>query len=150
MSNSLNRAMDFLGLGGRDAGLPSAPAPAAAPRAVGNFTRSITPVRSARRAGEINEIVTFQPKSWEDSIVIAATFREGTPVIVNIADLTALDQRRMVDFLLGVKHGLDGNIKRVTKTVFLLSPTHVVVADEDEPEVTGMENSDDLDIRRPY
>jgi FtsZ-interacting cell division protein YlmF len=49
-----------------------------------------------------------------------------------------------------VKHGLDGNIKRVTKTVFLLSPTHVVVADEDEPEVTGMENSDDLDIRRPY
>jgi cell division inhibitor SepF len=67
-----------------------------------------------------------------------------------MADLSGTDQRRLLDFMLGLQHGLEGNLKRVTKTVFLLSPTHVEVNEEGEPEVTGMEASDDLDIRRPY
>jgi len=148
MSNTFNKAAAWLGLKD-DAGLPMAPAAPTSGR-VASATRSLTPLRSARRSGDISEIVTFQPTSWEESKDIAATFREGTPVIVNMADLANTDQRRLLDFMLGLQHGLEGNLKRVTKTVFLLSPTHVQVTNEDEPEVTGMETSDDLDIRRPY
>ena len=147
MSNPINKAVAWLGLKD-DAPLPTGPAAPAAAR--GAVTRSLTPLRSARRGGEINEIVTFQPNTWEESKEIAATFREGTPVIVNMAELAGNDQRRLLDFMLGLQHGLEGNLKRVTKTVFLLSPTPIEVNDEDEPEVTGMDNTDDLDIRRPY
>lgn len=148
MSNALNKGLSWLGLKD-DAGLPMAPAAPSSGR-VASATRSLTPLRSSRRAGDISEIVTFQPTSWEESKEIAATFREGTPVIVNMADLGNSDQRRLLDFMLGLQHGLEGNLKRVTKTVFLLSPGHIEVNDEGEAEVTGMENSDDLDIRRPY
>jgi len=148
MSNPINKAAAWLGLK-EDAGLPLAPVAPSAGR-VASATRSLTPLRSSRRTGDINEIVTFQPTSWEESKEIAATFREGTPVIVNMADLGGNDQRRLLDFMLGLQHGLEGNLKRVTKTVFLLSPSHVLVNEEGEAEVTGMENADDLDIRRPY
>lgn len=149
MSNPINKAIDYLGWGRGEGQLPTAPAAPAAARS-SLSTRSLTPLRGSRRAGEVNEIVTFQPNSWEESKEIAATFREGTPVIVNMADLAGSDQRRLLDFMLGLQHGLEGHLKRVTKTVFLLSPTHVIVNEEGEPEVDGMENTDDLDIRRPY
>ena len=150
MSNIGSFAKDFLGIGRQDSGLaPVAPIPSAG-RAPSAITRSLNSVRGQRRPVEISEIATFQPQDWNDSIAIAETFRMGIPVIVNLADLTALDQRRLVDFMLGLRHGLEGNIKRVTKTVFLLSPGQIAVNDEDEPDVTGMEASDDLDIRRPY
>ncbi|MFM7029780.1 MAG: cell division protein SepF [Micrococcales bacterium] len=149
MANPLKKMTDFLGFPGGGLDLPSAPAAPVAPRSVGSVTRNLTPLRGSRRAGDISEIVTFQPADWAESAVIAATFREGTPVIVNMADMAPLDQRRLLDFMLGLQAGLEGNLKRVTKTVFLLSPTHVVVNEEDEPEVTGMDAEDDLDIRRP-
>jgi len=151
MSNVGRSAFDWLGFGGKDNSLaPVAPVAAAAPRGTSAITRSLNAVRGQGRGVSVNEIATFQPESWNDSILIAEAFRIGTPVIVNLADLTALDQRRMVDFMLGLRHGLEGNIKRVTKTVFLLTPGQIAVNDEDEPDVTGMEASDDLDIRRPY
>jgi cell division inhibitor SepF len=148
MSNPISKAVTWLGFKD-DASLPMGPAAPAAPRAAAS-TRSLTPLRSSRRGADINEIVTFQPATWEESKEIAAVFREGTPVIVNMADLASTDQRRLLDFMLGLQAGLEGNLKRVTKTVFLLGPSHVAVTEEGEPEVTGMENSDDLDIRRPY
>lgn len=150
MSNIGNIAKDFFGINGGGRSESSAPIAPAAARATSGLTRSLTPLRAQRRAVEISEIHTFQPKDWNDSIEIAEVFRSGTPVIVNLADLTQHDQRRLVDFMLGLRHGLEGNIKRVTKTVFLLSPGQIAVNDEDEPDVTGMEASDDLDIRRPY
>jgi FtsZ-interacting cell division protein YlmF len=151
MSNIGNIAKDFLGFGRPESSLaPVAPTPVAS-RGGSAITRSLNAVRGqSRGALAVSEIATFQPKDWNDSIAIAESFRTNTPVIVNLADLTALDQRRMVDFMLGLRHGLEGNIKRVTKTVFLLTPGAIAVNDEDEPDVTGMESSDDLDIRRPY
>jgi len=150
MSNIGSMAKEFLGLGRNDAPLAPVAAVPAMNRGASAITRSLNAVRGQGRPVAISEIATFQPAVWEDSIAIAETFRTGIPVIVNLADLTALDQRRLVDFMLGLRHGLEGNIKRVTKTVFLLTPGQIAVNDEDEPDVTGMEASDDLDIRRPY
>ena len=150
MSNPLSKAVGYLGWTGKGESAPVGPAAPVTARTVGNMTRNLSPVRGSRRGNDITEIITFQPNSWEESKVIASTFREGIPVIVNMADLDGQAQRRLLDFMLGLQHGLEGNLKRVTRTVFLLSPSHVAVADEDEPEVTGMDNVDDLDIRRPY
>jgi cell division inhibitor SepF len=72
---------------------------------------------------------------------IAEVYRVGVPVIVNMAQMSEADARKLVDFMCGLKEGLDGHIKRVTAKVYLLTPNSVEVNDEDESELDG---SDDL------
>jgi len=110
-----------------------APAPAAR-------TPRVTPLRSRRPVDTAMEIHSLDPKSFEDSQELAAWYREGYPVIVNIAALSEADAKKMFYFMLGLKEGLNGHIKRITSKVFVLSPENVQLNDEDE--LTG--DSDDL------
>ena len=86
----------------------------------------------------MSEIVTLDPESYADAKEVAAHFRSGVPVIVNIGAMSEADAKRMLDVMIGLKEGLEGHLRRVTPKVFLLSPQNVSVtdadADEDDPE----------------
>lgn len=87
---------------------------------------------------EMNEILTVHPRQYKDAQIIAESFRDGIPVIINLSQMSETEARRLVDFASGLSQGLYGKIERVTKQVFLLSPAHVVVSgdqSESEPEV---------------
>jgi cell division inhibitor SepF len=104
--------------------------------------------RAVRRgANDITEIQTFQPRSYAESKEIAATFRHCIPVIINFQDLPNADRPNMLPFILGLKEGLEGTLKRVTGEVFLLGPSTVWVTDEDDDAELSQSNSDDLVIR---
>jgi cell division inhibitor SepF len=70
-------------------------------------------------------------------------FREGVSVIVNMHKMTETEGKRMLDFMLGLQHGLQGHLQRVTQTVFLLAPAHVQINDEEPID----EVADDLLVR---
>jgi len=55
--------------------------------------------------------------------------------------MSETDAKQMRDFMLGLKEGLEGHLRRVTPKVFLLSPSHVMVSDS-EPD----SESNNLDI----
>lgn len=121
-----NSVMSFFGFGSSETETKdSAPKPrATAPR--------------PRRSSDMSEIVTLDPQSYADAKEVAANFRAGVPVIVNIGAMSENDAKRMLDFMIGLKEGLEGHLRRVTPKVFLLSPTNVSVtdadSDQDEPE----------------
>jgi cell division inhibitor SepF len=93
----------------------------------------------------MSEIATVQPTSYSEAKDIAATYREGIPVIINMGELSELDARRLLDYLLGLRDGLNGQLKRVTQKVYLLSPSHVNIDDEDE-DLNDAPAGDDLII----
>jgi cell division inhibitor SepF len=66
--------------------------------------------------------------------MVAAHYRIGIPVIVNMGEMSEVESRRMLDFMLGLKEGLEGHMRRVTPKVFLLTPTHVAVNEEQAAE----------------
>jgi len=120
-----NSVMSFFGFGSSESETPSTPKPrASAPR--------------PRRSSDMSEIVTLDPQSYADAKEVAANFRAGVPVIVNIGAMSESDAKRMLDFMIGLKEGLEGHLRRVTPKVFLLSPTNVAVTDadndQDDPE----------------
>ena len=78
----------------------------------------------------MNEILTVHPRQYRDAQVIAESFREGVPVIMNLSQMSEPDARRLIDFASGLSQGLYGKIERVTNKVFLLSPEHVAVSGE--------------------
>jgi len=152
MANPLRKTMVYLGLADEEydyeeqPAQPSAPAapvaratPAAAPSApVTPLRRPAAAARPVAPAGEMNEILTVHPRAYKDAQVIAETFRDGIPVIINLSQMTEPEARRLVDFASGLSQGLYGRIERVTSKVFLLSPAHVAVS--------GDQAEDDSDV----
>lgn len=152
MANPLRKTMVYLGLADEEfdyedaaSAAPVAPAAAvqqAAPQQTGNRA-PVTPLRrptNTRNAApvEMNEILTVHPRQYKDAQVIAESFREGIPVIINLSQMSEPEARRLVDFASGLSQGLYGKIERVTSKVFLLSPAHVAVSGEQaavEPDV---------------
>jgi len=120
-----NSVMSFFGFGSGEAERSETPKPRAA-------------VPRPRRASDMSEIVTLDPQTYADAKEVASNFRSGVPVIVNIGSMSESDAKRMLDFMIGLKEGLEGHLRRVTPKVFLLSPTNVSVtdsdSDQDEPE----------------
>ena len=89
-----------------------------------------TPVARVVRdveVGALNRISTIHPRTYNEAKNIGESFRDGTPVIMNLTDLDDADAKRLVDFAAGLVFGLHGSIERVTSKVFLLSPAHVEV-----------------------
>jgi cell division inhibitor SepF len=80
-------------------------------------------------------ITTLHPHSYNDARAIGEHFRTGTPVIMNLTEMSDVDAKRLVDFAAGLIFGLHGRIERVTNKVFLLSPEHVEVTAEDKARI---------------
>ncbi len=74
-------------------------------------------------------ITTVHPRSYNDAKSVGESFRDGTPVIMDLSDLAEPEAKRLVDFAAGLVYALHGSIERVTTTVFLLTPSYVEVVD---------------------
>jgi cell division inhibitor SepF len=117
----VNQVLGFFGFGSPEA-----------PRAEGAVKTKAAP--RPRRSSDMSEIVTLDPQSYADAREVAAHYRNGVPVIVNIGAMSEADAKRMLDFMIGLKEGLEGGLRRVTSKVFLLSPHNVAVTDADSDE----------------
>ena len=141
MSNPIRKSMVWLGLAD-DQYDYAEPVEPVAPYVQPVITRAqVTPlprrISAAKvQAPEMNEILTVHPRQYRDAQQIAEHFRDGTPVIINLTQMTEADARRLVDFASGLSTGLRGRIERVTSKVFLLSPEHITVSGE-ESNVTS-------------
>ncbi|KQY75916.1 cell division protein SepF [Microbacterium sp. Root1433D1] len=139
MGNPLKKTMVYLGLADEEEVYEEetqAPARAHRERDRDREEPAPAPVTALRRpvavrqpsAGAVNEILTVHPKQYRDAQLIAESFREGVPVIINLSQMSDADARRLIDFASGLSLGLYGRIERVTSKVFLLSPENIAVS----------------------
>lgn len=137
MANPLRKTLEFLGLAEETSAEEWAERPAAAqPQQQQAARATVTPLRRRGSQGpDVNEILTVHPKKYEDAKLVAETFRDGIPVVMNLTQMSESEARRMVDFASGLTQGLYGHIERVTPKVFLLSPSHVQVSGDGAEDV---------------
>ncbi|MEN9956311.1 MAG: hypothetical protein RLY34_1118, partial [Actinomycetota bacterium] len=128
MAGLISQVSGWLGLADEGEALP--PRPVATSAGESRPVARVAPMRPRRGTTEVNEIYTIEPRTYAEAPEVAANYRLGIPVIVNMGDMSELDSRRMLDFMLGLKEGLEGHLKRVTPKVFLLTPNHVAVNNE--------------------
>ena len=138
MSGAIDWVKEFFSLGGTK---PAQPARSSAPK-IESRTRAVRP---QKRGYEVSSIETVQPNTYADAGMIAEVLRDSVPVIVNVVNLSDSDTRRLVDFMSGLKAGLQAESKRVAEHVYLLAPLGVEI-DGDSDEVLEAE-SDRLIIR---
>ncbi len=110
--------------------------PTVSKRTIDEYRAPVTPIKRApstrEDVGNLRQITTIHPRSYNDAKVIGESFRSGIPVIMNVTDMGEGDAKRLVDFSAGLVFGLYGSIERVTNKVFLLSPSYIEVLGEEK------------------
>ncbi|HVM00257.1 MAG TPA: cell division protein SepF [Egibacteraceae bacterium] len=76
------------------------------------------------------------PTTFNDVEEVGDRFRNGIPVIMNLAGASEPTAKRLLDFASGLIYGLDGRIERVGDRVFLLTPLGTEVSTEERRRLT--------------
>lgn len=73
------------------------------------------------------EMVVLEPRSFDDALGIIENLRSRRAVILNLNGLTSEQSQRLVDFVSGACHALDGNQERIGDAIFLFAPSNVKI-----------------------
>lgn len=76
------------------------------------------------------EVVVFEPRAYNESIQIAQALKERKTVILNLQLLDREESQRIVDFLCGCTHALDGNQRKIGDFVFIFTPHNINLTQE--------------------
>ena len=76
------------------------------------------------------EVVVFEPRAYNESIQIAQALKERKTVILNLQLLDREESQRIVDFLCGCTHALDGNQRKIGDFVFIFTPNNINLTQE--------------------
>ena len=74
------------------------------------------------------KMVITQPTTFEQSEEICGYLKERKSVIVNLEYVNKDVARRIVDFISGSVHALDGHIQKVSNAIFLVAPVNYDIA----------------------
>jgi cell division inhibitor SepF len=71
------------------------------------------------------------PASFNQAQEVGDRFKSNQPVIVNLQAVDRDLARRLIDFASGLCYGIGGQMERVAKDVYLLTPSDVEVSDDE-------------------
>lgn len=74
-----------------------------------------------------NEMVIVEPRSFDDALAVVEALRNRRAVIINLTGLDSEQAQRLIDFVSGATHAIDGNQERVGEGIFLFTPSNVVI-----------------------
>ena len=86
-----------------------------------SFFRSNKKVINMNAANE-KKVVVIKAEEYNDAQLVCDSLKENRPVVVNLEDVDTEEGQRIVDFLSGVIYSLNGNIKKVTSHILLMTP----------------------------
>ena len=89
----------------------------------------VTPMRQpARRNAPAMEVCVIKPNNMDDSREITETLLSGRTVILNLEGLDLEYAQRIIDFISGAAFAIDGNLQKISNSIFLVTPAHVDIS----------------------
>jgi cell division inhibitor SepF len=158
MATMLRNAMVWLGLAEDYEDEYTEEVEATAPRTTDDPTtdtnvRRISSARASTRVRTVDDLRTERsstrvqpmshttvhytaPMTFNEVEEVGDRFRNGIPVIMNLASASESVAKRVLDFASGLIYGLDGRIERVGDRVFLLTPRGVEFSTEERRKLS--------------
>jgi cell division inhibitor SepF len=93
---------------------------------------------SINRGG--NEIITIEPRSFDDAATIVQYLKDRKIVMLNLHLLDKEQSQRTIDFVCGASHALNGNPKKVGD-VFVFAPSNVTLSQDVQPQQNKFDDS---------
>ena len=96
----------------------------------------------AQGAGRQAEVRVIEPMSFEESLEIVEYLRANKSVVLNLHHLDTAQSQRVVDFLSGATHAIDGHQQRIGDGVFIFTPHHVNIASAEDNQRTEYDTNE--------
>lgn len=78
------------------------------------------------------EVMVSEPRSYDESVAIVKHLKEKKTIILNLHLLDREQSMRIVDFLCGATHALNGNQQKIGDSVFIFTPSNVALSAESQ------------------
>lgn len=101
-----------------------------------SFTRKSSSKVVPINPGSSSRVRIMVPSQFDDSTDIADEIKGGRLVIFNVSELDSSEQRRVVDFISGTAYGLNGNVRRASKDIFVAAPRNIDITGDNLKEHT--------------
>ena len=96
-----------------------------------------TPAPAApEQAAPVTKFKVVKPTTFANVTEIADHLLDGCTVVLNLEMTDAVSSGRMIDFLAGVAYAIDGQLKCVSNSIYVITPANV---DVDEAPVRTSE-----------
>lgn len=80
------------------------------------------------------EVIICEPREYKESVEFVKHLKDKKSIIVNLNLLDANDAVRLVDFLCGATHALNGNQRKISENVFIFTPMSVSLSAESQDD----------------
>jgi cell division inhibitor SepF len=87
-----------------------------------------------------NDIITIEPRSFDDAATIVQHIKDRKIVMLNLHLLDKEQSQRTIDFVCGASHALNGNQKKVGD-VFVFAPSNVTLSADVQPQQSKFNDS---------
>ena len=94
-----------------------------------DLTPSDAPATPAHTAPGGIELKVATPKQFDEVSTIADYLLSGCTVFLNVEETPKEIVRRLIDFLTGVIYSLNGQIRKVTMTTYIITPGNVEISE---------------------
>jgi cell division inhibitor SepF len=99
-----------------------------------------TPALTMPGAQRKQEIVVFQPGTFNEAQQVAEHIKARKVVIINMKRTDKDLAKRIIDFLSGINYAVDGHVQKIADNIFLFAPVHVQVTMVDEIDSASSED----------
>ncbi|EOD01287.1 cell division protein SepF [Caldisalinibacter kiritimatiensis] len=81
------------------------------------------------------KLMVFEPRRYEDAPRIVDELKNRKPVVINLEYLNGESRRQVFEFLSGAVYTLEGNMKKVSRDIFILAPSNIDIDGELKEEI---------------
>lgn len=92
-------------------------------------TKSATVVSNTESSTSNLELKIINPKGFEDVLTVAEHLIQGCTVVLNLEAIDMETTTRMLDFLKGVCFPINGDVKLVSRSTYIITPSNIDVSD---------------------
>ena len=79
---------------------------------------------------QMQQVMVIEPRAFEEALEIIEHLRQKKSVLLNLHLLDTSQSQRVVDFLSGATHAIEGNQQRIGDGVFMFTPSNVMITSE--------------------
>ncbi|MBO6112894.1 MAG: cell division protein SepF [Lachnospiraceae bacterium] len=103
----------------------------------------VTPMPRTRKSAFNNsgmEVCVIKPTSVEDSKAVVDTLLENHTVFINLEGIPTEVAQRIMDYTSGANAALDGNLQKISRNIFIVTPRSVDISGDFQDLLSGSIN----------